>query len=185
MSWKTLSTTTLFEDSPIEVLCDRIKLPSGEETEFKYLNVSDAVVVFPITEDGEIITTREWRQPVRRQVIGLPGGSLDADESPEEAAKRELEEETGYVSKKLTQLRKVEVDNGISNAHHYYFFAQDCRRTGEKNKGPYEAIEVELEHIEEFMAKIASGDILDSKTLIGMFLYMSNSENWEFIQGEK
>ncbi|WP_336329996.1 NUDIX hydrolase [Haloarcula sp. CGMCC 1.2071] len=169
--WETKGTTTLYNNPPIVIQRDLVELPNGTSAEFDYLDEPDAVVVFPITSDEKVVTITEWRQAVKRNATGLPGGSIENDESPKAAAFRELEEETGYTADCLELMNTIEVDNGFSNGRHFHFLATGCTQNSEPASKPMEATEVCTKSLKDVLTAAAAGEILDAKTLTGLFLY--------------
>ena len=71
------------------------------------LNSSDWVNIIPLTEANEIVFVKQFRHGINRETLEIPGGMVDNNESPMEAAKRELFEETGYVSRNIKNLGNV------------------------------------------------------------------------------
>ena len=71
------------------------------------LNSSDWVNIIPLTEADEIVFVKQFRHGINRETLEIPGGMIDNNESPMEAAKRELFEETGYVSRNIKNLGNV------------------------------------------------------------------------------
>lgn len=175
--WRTKTTETLYENPPLRVCRDIVKLPDGDSAEFDYLDEPDAVVVFPITPEGHVVTISEWRQTVNRVVTGLPGGSLEDDEAPKVAAHRELREESGYVADCIELMNTIEVNNGFSNGRHFHFLATGCTRQGNPIDDPMESTEVSVQPIEDVREAASSGEIVDAKTLTGLFLYQLIGEN--------
>lgn len=176
-AWRTQTTKTLYENSPLRVCRDIVKLPNGDSAEFDYFNEPDAVVVFPVTPDGKVIAISEWRQTVKRVVTGLPGGSIADGEEPRTAAHRELEEESGYTADSIELMNTIEVDNGFSNGRHFHFLATGCTQNGDSLDSPMESAEVSVRPIEEIQDAAASGEIVDAKTLTGLFLYQLLRQN--------
>ena len=105
-SWTRLSSRYVADYKVTKVREDRYRFEPGDrEADFLVCESSDWVVILPITVDGDVVFVRQFRHGVGHVVLEIPGGLIDGDESPEEAAKRELREETGYEA---TRVRKVQ-----------------------------------------------------------------------------
>ena len=96
LRWETLDTEIDYTCPGFDVRRDDVQLPDGTETDYHYVDESPAVVILPLTPDGDIVVIEEWRQAVGRINRGLPAGSMEAGEDRTVAAHRELREETGY-----------------------------------------------------------------------------------------
>lgn len=113
-----------------------------------------AVITYPITEDGKIILAVEPRVFTKKTVgVGLPAGYIEEKEEPIDAAKRELKEETGYVSDDLISLGSFYQDQGCSSAFNHYFLALNCKKVSEQKLDESEIIkyflvdDIELEEL--------------------------------------
>ena len=117
------------------------------------------VNVVPVTAEGRVVLIRQYRHGIRDVTVEIPGGMIDAGESPEAAAARELQEETGYTAESLRLLARVLPNPAIQNNWCYLFAADGCRRTGQPRPDPFEVIEVQERPLEEVPAMIHSGEI--------------------------
>jgi len=97
--WEVLSEETLYQDRWRRLRRDRLRLHTGETSSYVYLETAAAVFVVPQLEDGRLVLLRQYRHPLRAWVWEVPAGGLEAGETPEEAAVRELAEETGGVAR--------------------------------------------------------------------------------------
>jgi ADP-ribose pyrophosphatase len=95
--WKVLSQSLTYDDEWLRVRSDRCLTPSGGIAEpYHVLEYPDWVAVVPLTADGEIVLAREYRHAAGQVLTGLVSGGVAGGERPEEAARRELREETGF-----------------------------------------------------------------------------------------
>lgn len=87
------------------------------------------VVVFPLTDDGKIVLTRESKYGIWERIVSLPGGGVEKGESLEEAARRELLEETGYDSSDMRLIRGPVYGfaDKIQGGGHWFFLAQHAK----------------------------------------------------------
>ena len=90
----------IFDGVILHVFKDTVELPNGNPATREVIRHVGAVGVIPVTDDGKVIVERQFRYPLNRVITELPAGKLDSfTEDRLSAAKRELEEETGYTAK--------------------------------------------------------------------------------------
>src|SRR3954467_15427095 len=87
----------VYDSHFLKVQRDTIELPDGKRTAREYVLHPGAVVILPVLEDGTVLMERQYRYPLHQVFIEFPAGKIDAGEDPLVAARRELEEETGYT----------------------------------------------------------------------------------------
>jgi 8-oxo-dGTP pyrophosphatase MutT (NUDIX family) len=90
----------------------------------------DWVSVVPVTESGEIVLVRQYRHGIDGETLEIPGGVIDPGESPEAAALRELEEETGYEGSTLAPLGFTHPNPPLQGNRHYMFLATGVKAAG-------------------------------------------------------
>jgi ADP-ribose pyrophosphatase len=152
---------------------DRVTLPSGHTLEMEIVRHPGSVVLLPIPAPGQIILIRQYRYALDRWIWELPAGSLKLGEDPAEAAARECEEEIGLAPARVTKLRGYYPTPGFCDEEMIYFRCEDLRppaadSTAQKDED--EEIEPRTYTIDEARRLIASGDIVDLKTLAGLSL---------------
>jgi len=171
LPWETLASDVAYSCEGFDVINEEVRLPSGEETEFDYLSEAQSVVILPFTPYGKVVVIDEWRQAVDRLNRGLPAGSVEADEDPDEAARRELREETGYEVDKLTHMTTMEPANGFSDAVFHYYVARECEPTAEQDLDHDESINVETVTLAGLVESTRDGEIRDGRTAFAVIYY--------------
>lgn len=136
----------------------------SEEYDFPYLegkpiyriNSPDSVLIFALTESGEIIFVRQFR-PINNEVtIELPAGAIDENEDAKKAAERELFEETGYVCESMLCAATVRSSASRINNRVHVFYGLNARKDyGHK---PEDGVEVITMKLHEFRDKVLSGE---------------------------
>ena len=126
-------------------------------------------MVVPLLDDGRVILEHVYRHTVQETVIECPSGGLDQD-TPEVAARRELEEETGWVAGKLEPLGSFFGSDGISNEVCHLFLATELRQTGKMHREPTEQIELELMPFDRAIELAVSGKIADGPSVLSLLL---------------
>jgi ADP-ribose pyrophosphatase len=120
-------------------------------------------------EDGTTALVSQYRHPARGFVLEIPAGKLDPGEGPEQAAARELEEELGVVAARLEPLSEFYTTPGFCAEKLWVFLATDLRETALRREAD-EIMEVVRVPFRAALAMVASGEIEDAKTIIGLTL---------------
>ena len=117
--------------------------------------------------DGKIALISQYRYPVQSEMIELPAGKLNKREKPEACALRELEEEIGYYTNKLTFLTHIHPAIGFANEKMWLYLAGELEKTDSKLDDD-EFLELIPTSLDDAVGMIWSQDITDVKTIIGL-----------------
>jgi len=168
LSEQTIRGEWVFRGKLLHVRRDLVRLPDGVNTEREYIEHPGAVMVVPLLDTGELVMERQYRYPLRRDVLELPAGKIDAGEAPLDCGKRELIEETGYVASSWRYLATTHPVVGYSDERIEIYLARGLTRQAAKLDHD--------EHLEVFKLPLAAalewvreGRITDAKTVIGLF----------------
>lgn len=125
-------------------------LPSRDvNNNFVRLKLADWVNVFALTDDNKVIMVRQHRLGKDIVSTEVPAGAIDKGEEPLDAAKRELEEETGYTSDNIFLLQAVNVNPAIQDNVCYFYFADNCKKTKDTNFDATEELETHFFSLNE------------------------------------
>lgn len=152
------STRPLLEHPRMRVYEALLRYPSGTTQRYVYRKPGgDVVSVVALTERGTYLLVRQYRFPVDDWTIELPAGAVEPGETPEEAAKRELLEETGHLAGAWQRLGTVLQSPAASDLLHHYFLARDCRRVAPVKADELEPVEC-VEWSEDQVRQALVGD---------------------------
>lgn len=171
LAWQTMASEIDYSCPGFEIRRDAVKLPDGTVTDYHYVDESPAVVILPLTPDGDVVVIEEWRQAVDKINRGLPAGSVEGDEDLFDAARRELSEETGYEAGSLELLLTTEPSNGIANSVHHHFVAYDCEPTGDQQLDFNESIRVDVADYDEYLASVVDDEVDDGRSALTITQY--------------
>ncbi|MCF8083119.1 MAG: NUDIX hydrolase [Deltaproteobacteria bacterium] len=151
---------------------DRARSPRTRKIHrFFILESSSWVNVIPVTPQGEVVLVRQYRHGTREVTLEIPGGLVEANDTPESAAARELLEETGYGSKALTLLGYVHPNPAIQNNRCYTYVARDSFPAGGQQLDDREDIQVILEPVHRIPALIQEGIITHALVLAAFYRF--------------
>jgi len=103
-AWTRRGTRTLYRSAHVVVSEDTLELPDGREKVYPVMALGTSVGILPFGSDGRVILVRQYRHITRDFSWEIPGGGILPDEPAEEAAQRELREESGYRAGRLRRL---------------------------------------------------------------------------------
>lgn len=170
-SWVFLSRREVSDHGIFRLCADRFRLePEGRERDFVVLDGPDWVSVIPLTCSGEVVLIRQYRHGLRRTTLEIPGGMVDRGERPEQAAMRELREETGYLAPSVRSLGSVSPNPAIQSNTHHCFLAEGVELAGRPSPDPWERIEVLTRPLEEIPGLIRRGEIVHSLVVVSFGL---------------
>jgi ADP-ribose pyrophosphatase len=144
--------------------------PNGFEIKRYIVRHPGSAVMMPVDERGRVLLVKQFRLPAEQELWELPAGRLDPGESPLDAAKRELREETGYEAKRWVPLVSFWPSPGYVGEKMNLFLAFDLTE-GEQKPMEDERIEIGWFTKEEIGEQIRAGKIQDGKTIIGYFMW--------------
>jgi ADP-ribose pyrophosphatase len=145
-----------------KVIRRRYLLPDGQKADFDLIKGGQLVCILAITSDNQIILAKQFRAGPGKILLELPGGGIERNEDPQQAAARELLEETGY-SGTLQQIAHTPTD-AYSTAHRYHFVATNCQLIAIINNDEHETTEVATMSLVNFRLHLQSGQLTDRAT---------------------
>ena len=163
MKWKTLSSEYLSRHRYFTARKDKCETPEGNIVdEYFVVELPTTCCAVAITEQGEVLMVRQYRHPVEEAILEIPGGFVDENETPEQAVKRELKEETGYEFSTIKKVGKIAANPGVLNNFTFLFLAQGGIKTGEQTLDTNELIEIEKISLQELKTLFLENRILQS-----------------------
>ncbi len=158
-------------DGYIGLRVDTLRRSDGATHDIEVVEYKDAVVIVPIDDDGHILMVRQYRHPARQWLLEMPAGSVDdRDASPEEAAQRELREETGHRGA-LTRIGGMYLAPGYSEEYQTIFAAdhlvEDALEADED-----EDLRLEPVLLANALGYVESGRIRDAKSIAALLMYL-------------
>ena len=182
--WKILHSRLAFHHHWYTVRQDTVQLPDGKIVEDYFVSVRrDVVLIFAVTADQMVPLVRQYKHGVQKILLELPGGFVDEGETPENAAARELFEETGYVSENLQLLTRVH-DNPTKDTNTLnLFLAPNAFKHGKQTLDQTEDIAVELVPLHQVWPRVIQGDIPVSGSISTIVFALERLERIKMCDG--
>lgn len=168
MHTQILSETPVFTTDLFNIVQTELLLPNGEKRTHYNMRRKPAVFVFPILAD-DVYLISQYRYLYNTTMLEVPAGYINSNELPLDAAKRELEEETGLKSSKITKLGTMEKAHSVIDATLHFFLAEDVIE-GKPHLDPDEEIEIIKIPLKTAIKKIFSHEITDASTIAGLLM---------------
>jgi ADP-ribose pyrophosphatase len=165
---------TIYRGRIFTVQVETITLPKGGELKAEIIRHPGSVVIVPVTDAGEIVLVQQYRHAIGRSAWELPAGSLKPGEDIERAAIRECHEETGLIPSRVQRVGSFFPTPGYCDEEMHFFTASGLRTPGVGDEAAHqdedEDIVAQPFALANLRAMIASGEIVDLKTVAGLSL---------------
>ena len=148
---------------------DEVEEPEGVRATREVVRQRGSVAALPVLDDGRVVLIRQYRYAVDERVWEIPAGRIDPGETPEEGARRELEEEIGYTAAALEPLCTFYTTPGFCDERMHLFRASGLRKVPARPEED-ERIETAFFPLDEARAMIGRGEVREGKTLVALLL---------------
>ncbi|MFE9250758.1 NUDIX hydrolase [Streptomyces sp. NPDC007088] len=145
----------------LKVGCRTYRYPDGREGDWDILNGPRTVALVALTDDGRGVLVRQFRPGPGKVLKELPGGLVGPDEEVEDAAARELLEETGFEARSLTVVMQTYLASYATHVR-YAVLAQGCRKVAEPRPDGDEFVEPFTLPVAEYVAHVLGGQLTDA-----------------------
>lgn len=177
LKWQKLSTRYLVKEKWATLRVDTCKMPDGRLIDDYYvLEYTDWVNAVALTEDNKVILITQYRHGAEEVITEIPGGCIDPGESPEEAVRRELLEETGYSFSNIEPLATLYANPSTSKNKTYSFLATGGVKTHEQALDGREEILVDLVSIERLKEMLFTNQIPQALHTSAIFYALSRMD---------
>jgi ADP-ribose pyrophosphatase len=158
----------VYEGRVVNLRVDRVKLPDGRSTVREVVEHAPVVAIVALDDRGDVLLVRQYRLPVKQALLEIPAGGVDAGEGAEEAAQRELQEETGQRAGRLERLASFFSSPGYCDEYMHLYLATALEPAALAADAD-ESIEVVRLPLDEALRLIERGEIHDAKTIVGLW----------------
>jgi len=167
MEEKTIEREVIYQGKVFDVEKHVVSLPNGHTSVRELVYHNGAVAIVAFNEAGELLVVEQYRKAFEQMSIEIPAGKLEKGEEPIECARRELEEETGYSAGKMTHLFDFYGAPGFCSERVHIYEAGEMV-AGDMNLDEDEFLNVGSLSLEQAVAMIADGTIVDAKTIMAI-----------------
>ncbi len=159
----------------VKLRVDTVKLASGRETKREIIEHSDCVAIVAIDAEDNVLLVRQFRKPVEKELLEIPAGCIEAGEDPEDCARREMREETGYLPRKVRRLGGFYASPGYCTEYLHLFLATELTLSPlqAEDTEEIELVRIPLSQIPEL---IASNAICDAKSIAGLLIFLASKK---------
>ena len=167
---KTLSSQLIYDGRAVKLRVDTVRMPGGRETRREIVEHRDCVAIIAIDTDDNVLLVKQFRKPVEKELLEIPAGGIDPGEDPATTVRREMQEETGYLPRKVERLGGFYSAPGFSTEYLHLYLATDLAPS-QLYAEDTESIKLVRVPISQIPALIASGKICDAKSIAGLLIY--------------
>lgn len=167
--WKIISSQYVFP----QFRQDTVEIANGKTFEPFVFEFQNWANVLALTQTHEVVLVRQYRHGVQQNLLELPGGVIDAGESPLEGARRELLEETGYLAKDLIEVGRLYPNPAIQHNTLFCYLATEVEWTGLQHFDETEEIEVSLMPLDEVIQMAQRGQFCHALHVAVLFQALS------------
>ena len=168
---KKIATQQIYQGRAVNIRVDTVEKARGKQTTREVVEHSDCVAVVALDEQGSILLVRQFRHPVGKFLLEVPAGGIDPGEEPIDSVRRELQEEIGYLPRKIDKLGGFYATPGYGTEYLHCFVATElvpARLVAEDT----DDIELVRTSPDEIPRLIVSGEICDAKSIAALLMFL-------------
>jgi ADP-ribose pyrophosphatase len=177
MTPRTINSRQQYQGPVFTIRTDTVSWPDGRQADYDVVQHPGSVTLVPLDDSGQIWFVRQYRHPVGRILLELPAGTLENGEEPAACAERECREEIGVRPGELLSIGRVLLAPGYSSETSHLFLARDLQPAPLPADAD-EDIQVEKWAIDDIVEMVASGGLLDAKSLAALWLALPAIEDF-------
>ncbi len=172
---ETVSSQLIYEGRAVKLRVDTVRMPSGREATREIVEHSDCVAIIAIDADDSVLLVNQFRKAVEKELLEIPAGGIDPGEDPETTVRREMQEETGYLPRKVERLGGFYSTPGYCTEYLYLYLASDLVPSSLQAEDT-EGIKLVRVPISQIPSLITSGSICDAKSIAGLLTFLEYRE---------
>ena len=178
MKWKTLKSETAYKTDFFKITKDKCEKSDGGVVEEYYtIDRPTVAVIVALTSENEVVLVNQYRHPVKNTDIEIPAGYIEDYETDiEQAAHRELLEETGYKVEKMEKMQEVYSSAGLMSNNIHFFIGFNAKKTQEPTLDENEELEVLTAPFDKAIKLIEEKKIMDMASVTGILLAKKHLE---------
>ena len=158
-----VSSEEIYRGKIVHLFRDTVRLPNGRLATREVMRHAGAVCIVPLTEEGDVVMVRQYRHPFSKVLLEAPAGKLDAGETPEACARRELSEETGAEAGELEYIGDYYPSVAVLNENIRLYIARKLTfRSAHTDEDEF--LRVERIPLKTLVGQVLDGEICDGKT---------------------
>ena len=157
----------VYRNNVFAFLAEDVTLPNDSRAELAFVRHPGSTAIVPLLDDNTVIMERQYRHAVRDYLFEIPAGTMDPGETAPACAKRELEEETGYVAEEFIELGKVHILPAYSDEIIHVYLARSLTPS-KQNLDQDEIIKVVEYPLDQALQMIESGQITDALSILSL-----------------
>ena len=165
--WKSLSSRPIYRNPWMSLREDIAEMPDGKTTLYGVVTFGDCVGIVPFLDDERILLVRQYRYVQRDARWEIPTGGVKEGESLNDAAQRELQEETGYRAEQLTPISSYYTSKSICEETAHLYLGAGLS-PAQRPSDPTEFVEVRGFSFDEALRMVVDGEIMDSMSVIAI-----------------
>jgi ADP-ribose pyrophosphatase len=170
------SRRVVYDGRIVRLVIEESRSPEGAPRRREIVEHADGAAVVAIDAQGDVLLVRQQRPAVGSSMLELPAGIVDPGETPRVCARRELEEETGYTADTLELLASFYSSPGFCTERLHVFLATDARNARAASSDADEELELVRMPVARALELLASGEIADAKTLVGLLAFQARGQ---------
>jgi ADP-ribose pyrophosphatase len=177
---ETLSSRKVFEGRALKLRVDTVKLPGGKQTTREIVEHENCVAIVALDDADNILLVKQFRKPVEKDLLEIPAGGIDPGETPEDAVRREMREETGFLPRKVAKLGGFYSSPGFCTEYLHLYLAGDLV-TSPLQAEDSESISLVRVPLAQIPGLIASGAICDAKSIAGLLAFREYQKSADLV----